>query len=135
MTSSLKIHEIDFIKYKTIEYIITNLYFSKMNSQKNKVLVYFRKKIHIVDNFRIKLLINNDIINFENIIVDVINKNAFIKSYKIKIEISARSRDEFIKKKIHIKSITLISPHNNVIFLIKFINLSKNRDFLFEFFT
>ena len=135
MTSSLKIHEIDFIKYKTIEYIITNLYFSKMNSQKNKVLVYFRKKIHIVDNFRIKLLINNDIINFENIIVDVINKNAFIKSYKIKIEISARSRDEFIKKKIHIKSITLISSHNNVIFLIKFINLSKNRDFLFEFFT
>ena len=99
MTLSLKIRGVDAIKHETIEYIIANLYFSKTNFQKNKILVYLRRKIYIVNDFRIKLLINNNIINFENIIVNVIKKNVFIKSYKIKIEIFARSHDEFIKKK------------------------------------
>ena len=79
-------------------------------------------------------MIDNDIINFENIVVDVIKKSAFIKSCKIKIEIFIRSRDEFIKKKIYIKLATFMFSHNNVIFLIKFINLFENRDFLFELF-
>ena len=135
MTLSLKVREVDFIKHEIIEYVIINLYFSKTNFQRNKILIYFRKEIYIINDFRIKLLINNNIINFKNIIVDVINKSVFIKNYKIKIEISVYPHNEFIKKKIYIKLITLISSHNNVIFLIKFIDLFENRDFLFELFT
>ena len=81
------------------------------------------------------MLINNDIIDFKNIVINIINKMIYINNYKIIIKISIRLYNEFIKKKIHIQLTILISPHNNVIFLIKFINLFDDRDFLFELFT
>ena len=80
------------------------------------------------------MLIDNDIIDFENIIINIVNKTIYINNYKIIIKVLICSRDEFIKKKIYIQLTTLVSFHNNVIFLIKFINLFNDRDFLFELF-
>ena len=78
------------------------------------------------------MLIKNNIIKFKKIVIDVVNKKIRINNYNITINIIARSRDEFIRRKIYIKVSIFISSHSEIILLIKRINLLNNRDFLFE---
>ena len=56
------------------------------------------------------MLIENNIIGFKGIIINIINKQARIKSYKkIIIKINAKLRGEFIRRKVYIKNFTLMS--------------------------
>ena len=96
------------------------------------MLTYLRRKLHIVDNLRVKMLIKNNIIKSKEIVINVINKKARINNYSIIINIIARSRDEFIRRKIYIKVSIFVSSHSEIILLIKKINLSNDRDFLFK---
>lgn len=96
------------------------------------MLAYIRRELYFVNNLWAKILIRNNIINFKGIILDIINKKIYIDSYKITIKLLARLRDEFIRRKIYVKSITLISLYSEIILLTRSINLSINRDFLFE---
>ena len=67
------------------------------------MLIYLRRKLYIVDNLRIKIFIKNNIIKSKEIVIDIINKKIRIDSYNITINIIARSRDEFVRRKIYIK--------------------------------
>ena len=96
------------------------------------MLIYLRRELYIVDNLRIKILIKNNIIKFKEIVINVINKKARINNYSITINIIARSRDEFIRRKIYIKISIFVSSHSEIMLLIKKINLFNNRDFLFK---
>ena len=59
-------------------------------------------------------------------------KKIKINNYNITINIIARSRDEFIRRKIYIKVSIFVSSHSEIILLIKKISLSNDRDFLFK---
>ena len=96
------------------------------------MLIYLRRELHIVDNLRVKILIKNNIIEPKEIVIDVVNKKARIDNYSITINIIARSRGEFIRRKIYIKVSIFVSSHSEIILLIKKINLSNDRDFLFK---
>ena len=96
------------------------------------MLTYLRRKLHIIDNLRVKILIENNIIESKEIVINVINKKARINNYSITINIIARSRDEFIRRKIYIKVFIFVSPHSEIMLLIKKISLLNDRDFLFE---
>ena len=96
------------------------------------MLAYLRRELYIVDNLRVKILIRNNIIKFKEIVINVINKKARINNYSITINIIARSRDEFIRRKIYIKISIFVSSHSEIILSIKKISLFNNRDFLFK---
>ena len=96
------------------------------------MLAYLRRKLHIVDNLYIKIFIKNNIIKSKEIIINIVNKKVRINSYNITIDIIARSRDEFIRRKIYIKISIFISSYSEIMLLIKGINLSNDRDFLFK---
>ena len=96
------------------------------------MLAYLRRELHIVDNLRVKMLIKNNIIESKEIVIDVANKKVRINNYSITINITARSRGEFVRRKIYIKVSIFISSHSEIILLIKKISLSNNRDFLFK---
>ena len=96
------------------------------------MLIYLRRKLYIVDNLRVKILIKNNIIRFEEIVINIVNKKARINNYNIIINIIARSRDEFIRRKIYIKISIFMPSHSEIMLLIKKINLFNNRDFLFK---
>ena len=96
------------------------------------MLAYLRRELYIVDNLRVKILIRNNIIKFKEIVINVINKKARINNYNITINIIARSRGEFIRRKIYIKVSIFVSSYSEIILLIKKINLSNNRNFLFK---
>ena len=90
ISSSLKIREIESSQHETSKYIIIFNYFSKVDEGGNKVLACIRRKIYIVDDLRVKMLIENDFIKFEEIIIDVIKKKAYISNYKTFITITSR---------------------------------------------
>ena len=96
------------------------------------MLAYLRRELHIVDNLRVKILIKNNIIKFKEIVIDVINKKVRINNYSITINITARSRGEFIRRKIYIKISIFVSSHSEIMLLIKRINLFNDRNFLFK---
>ena len=61
-----------------------NLYIK--NKIKSKiVIVYIKKNVHIVNNFKIKILINIDIMCLKKIIVDFQTQKLMIKNCKITI--------------------------------------------------
>ena len=78
------------------------------------------------------MLIRNNIIELEEIVINVINKKARIDSYSITVDIIARSRGEFVRRKIYIKLSIFVPSHSEIMLSIKEINLSNDRDFLFE---
>ena len=96
------------------------------------MLIYLRKELYIINNLRVKIFIKNNIIEFKEIVINVINKKIRINNYSITINIIARSRDEFIRRKIYIKVFIFISSHSEIILLIKKINLSNDLNFLFK---
>ena len=96
------------------------------------MLIYLRRELYIVDNLRIKILIKNNIIKSKEIIINIINKKVRINSYSITINIIARFRGEFIRRKIYIKVSIFVSSHSEIMLLIKEINLFNDRDFLFK---
>ena len=96
------------------------------------MLIYLYRELYIIDNLRIKILIKNNIIKFKEIVINIINKKVRINNYSITINIIARSRDEFIRRKIYIKVFIFVSSHSEIMLLIKKINLSNNRNFLFK---
>lgn len=81
------------------------------------------------------MLVGNDIIGLKDIIINIVNKIIYVDSYKTIIKVLARLRDEFIRRKVYIKSTTLVSSYSDVILSIKSINLSENCDFLFKSIT
>ena len=96
------------------------------------MLIYLRRELYIVDNLRVKILIKNNIIKFKEIVVNIVNRKVRINNYNITINIIARSRGEFIRRKIYIKASIFVSSYSEIMLLIKKINLSNNRDFLFK---
>ena len=96
------------------------------------MLIYLYRELHIVDNLRVKMLIENNIIGPKEIVINIVNKKVRINSYSITINIIARSRGEFIRRKIYIKASIFVSSYSEIMLLIKGISLSNDRDFLFE---
>ena len=90
---SFKIREIDSSQYETSKYVIILCYFSKIDEQENDVFACIRREVYIVNNLRVKMLIENDFIDFKKIIINVIKKKAYINNYKTFITIIARQRD------------------------------------------
>ena len=73
ITSLFKIREISFSQYKTLKYIITSYYFSRIDKYEKKVLIYIRLEIHVINELRTKILINNDFIESKEININIIN--------------------------------------------------------------
>ena len=92
----------------------------------------FRREIHLMNNFKTNMLINNDIIESKNIIINSIKKQAFIINIDVTISIKIKLSKNNIQQSIHIRKIIVVSFYIEMIVFINNINLSKNKILLFE---
>lgn len=90
MTFSLRVREVNFIKHEIEEYIIVSMYLSRINEQSNKVLTLIIKKLHLVDDFKVKMFIENDILESKVIVINVIKRFVYINNCNVKVNIHAR---------------------------------------------
>lgn len=92
MTTSLNVRDIDTHNHESNEYVIVDFYFNEMNEQDNFARAHFRREIHLVDDLKANVLIENDILDFEDIVIDFSTKIATIKSCEIIIFVEVKSR-------------------------------------------
>ena len=69
----------------TNKYFIANLYFLIINGSK---LAWLRKELYIVNNLKVKLLIEINILNLKGFIIDLSRNKVYILIYNIDIPIA-----------------------------------------------
>jgi hypothetical protein len=134
MITSLNVRETSINKHETSEYIIVTIYFTDKIFEEKLVRRIIRREIHLINNLKINMLIKNDILDFENIIIDEANNKTIITSCNnmiVLIEIRTLSK-KIINKTLHARVFTIISSRSMTTILVHHTNLSSNRDFLFK---
>lgn len=111
MTSLLRVRDVNFIKHETNEYVIILIYFSSQKKE-NKVLTFVIKELHLIDDLRVKMFIDNDILKLKKIDINIIKEIVNIDSCNVYIEVNVKQREDYIRKKVHVKELTTISTHS-----------------------
>ena len=71
MISLLQVREVKLVKYKIDEYVTISIYMFKTNVEDNNVLVSFIRKLYLIDDLKVKMLIDNDILKSEEIFINI----------------------------------------------------------------
>ena len=136
VSNSIRVRDIDHRLHDNSEYIELNFYILEKLFDDSTIIAHFRREIHIVDDFRVNVLLEVNIINFEKVVFDFdfriitlrdcddlqTSMNIVFKNFRI-IRV-VRSID-FLIISIHICMTVLVK--------IRECNLSKDRDYNFEF--
>ncbi len=133
MITSLNVQELNINKHQTSKYIIVIIYFTSILNNKS-IRDMIRREVHLIDELKINMLIDNDILELEDMFIDETNSKITIASCNnmiISIEIKTLSKKS-INKVLHACAIIMIFFHSMIIISIHNINLLFNRDFLFE---
>ena len=129
------VRELNINRYFIFEYVIVFIYFVDKNTVDKKIKTCFRREIHIVDDLKTNMLIENDIIDSKNFIINLNNKTVRINNCDVIVSIEIRSlKISTIQLSIHLKKIIIVSIHAELtifIYCMKSI-LFVVRDFLFE---
>ena len=131
MITFISIRDLDVDKHITTEYVILFMYFF---DKKNDVIIKAKiiKKIHLIDNFKINMLLSNDVIESKKIDVNISNKSIYIDNCEIIINFEIRTSRIIVQISIHARKITMIFSHNELIFSMHYIIVSFDRNYLFE---
>ncbi len=78
MISFLTIREIDANVHEMKKYVNFSIYLSSKINSKKKIEIH--KKIHLVENLKINMFINNDILESKNIIINIQEKKVIISN-------------------------------------------------------
>ena len=110
MITSLIVCDLKIIRYNINEYIIISIYvYDKNNIIKKSIRAYFIKEMYIVDDFKINIFIENDVNEFESILIFLNNRTMYINNYKIIISLKVKIIEIIIDKLIHLRKTTIIS--------------------------
>ena len=93
MISLLRVREVQNSQYKTLKYLVISYYFLKIDTFKNIIFACARRKIHVIDELRVNILIENDFIDLKKNFINIVNQKVYIENYKISIIIIARQRE------------------------------------------
>ena len=130
MTILLRIREIDAITHETNEYVRILILFSDTKFEK-QVLTRIIKKIHLMNEFKVDLFIENDFLKSENCTINISNKKTSIVNYDVDINLSIKQREFYVKRNTHAMKTIMISSKTKIKVSTKF-SIFDDRNFVFE---
>ena len=95
--------EIEFNKYEISKYVITILYFL----DENVIIILTSREIYIVNDFKINVLIDINIIISEKINILTFQAKVEIDNYNINVFIKKRIKDRVVIYSIYVKNLLL----------------------------
>ena len=136
MITSFTIREIVIDQHQTFEYVIASMYFLDQKNDKI-VKIIIRREIHLINNLKINMLIDNDVIDSKKWNIDNEHNKITIDSCDVTIFIDIRRRssiDQSMHKSMHIKKTIIVSSQSEMIISIHYLvdNIFNDRDYLFE---
>ena len=97
-------------KHKINEYALIPIYiYDQNNIIDEKVRACYIKKIYIVDDLKVNILINNDIDDLKNIIISIESCIAHISNCNVIVFLKVKIIEFAIVKLVHLRKITMIS--------------------------
>ena len=110
MITSLIVRDLKIIKHKIDEYVIISIYvYDKDDVIKKSIRTCFIKEMHIIDDFKINIFIENDVDESESISIFLNNKTTHINNYKIIVSLKVKIIKIIIDKSVHLRKTTIIS--------------------------
>lgn len=102
------------------------------NNQRQKVYIFFKCKLHLVEGLRANMLIGNNILASESFVLNIGLGHAVVGSCGVKITIRARQKDQFLKRKHLAENDVVVPLRFEAIILLLSMPLPDNRNFLFH---
>ena len=131
MQTSLKVKDIKSFTHEFVEYVCISVYFSGLTKNDFSALTFIARKIHLINDLKIKMLIENDLLNSKNFIIDIEKKSTTIENCEINISLKIQSKESYIRKIVHAQNIVVLLSSEKQLISIK-IKIFENRNFFFE---
>ena len=131
----IRIRNIDDKLHDNSEYVILDFYISEKLKDKSSTVIHFCREVHIVDDFRVNVLLKFDILVSKKSVIDYQRKVIRFSCCKdLKIIIDIVFKEQRITRSIRATVMIVVSSHAFMIMSVRIRNdrLSKNRDYSFE---
>jgi hypothetical protein len=129
------IREIDDREHENSNYVILNLYIDEKIKNKS-IIVHIKRDVHIIDDLKIKMLIDFDIIYSKKMTIDLKKKKFIIINCDLTISITCTSTIFRINRIFRFKQIVIIFTHTILIVFFKFqknkFELFVERNYIFQ---
>lgn len=132
MIISIIVRDLNVNKHQINKYAFASIHFKEKNAVDEIVRTVITRKIHLIKNLEVNLLINNDIFDFELIDISTSTNLTHIKSCEIIISILIKTRFNLQQLSIYTFKTTIVLFEIELLLKIYNIFLS-NRDYFFEF--
>lgn len=132
MSTPFKVRGIGASKHESAQFAGLSLFLPGENDKGQKVYAFFRCELHLVEGFRAKILIENNILAPEDFIFDVKLGHAFVGSCGVKTTVRAGQRVQFLRRKLLAETDRVVPPRSEAMVPLKPILLPDDRDFLFH---
>ena len=96
------------------------------------IVSMLRREIHLINNFKTNMLIDNDVLDSKNVVINSVKKQTFIINIETTIFVNIRSSKTSIQRSVHIRKTIVISSQFEIIIFIHHVFFSINKIFLFE---
>lgn len=134
LISLISVREIKNKIHHFSDYVLMTAYVKKYLSNNTVVTIRFQREIHLIDDLKIKMLIDINIMSSEKIQLNLSNQTMRIDSCQnvtIKIYVIACQKSNLMRT-VRSHDRTTVSSSSLVKISVKFKQLSKNREFLFK---
>ena len=96
MTTFFTVRDLDTSQHQSSDYAIVSMYFVDVKND-NFAKIFIRREIHLINNFKVNMFIDNDVTVSENVVFDLIKKQIFIDSCEVTIALDVRSRASHVQ--------------------------------------
>ena len=129
MTSFIFVRDVDLKKHFSNKYAIIFMYFFEINKNDNSIKIIIIKKIYLINNLKVNMLLNIDFINSKKIDINIFNKIAHIDNCEIIAFLKVRTFKIIVQTSIHVTKTIYVFSRSKIFLSIHHIEISFNRDF------
>jgi hypothetical protein len=131
MTTFLIVRDIESNVHEIKKYVNFSIYLSRKNDSTR--LIEIHRKLHLMKELKVNMLIENDILRSKEITINVQQKTAIIRNCEnLIIKVKIHQREFFVRRNIISQFVSVILSEVYVKISYKMKNLFSDRDFLFE---
>ena len=134
LMSLISIRDIKNKIHNSDEYILMNDFIKETLLNDTSAIAFFQREVHLINNLKMKMLIDIDILSSKRIQINLNDKILQINSCQdiiIKINIITWKKAN-LKRIVRFQEKIIVSSHVFLKILVKIKDLSKNQDFIFK---
>ena len=132
MIFSISIRDVKTKKYQFNEYVIVFIYIFDHDKNENVVKIMIIKKIHLIDNFKINMFFEIDLIKSKKIDINILNKTIYIDNCDVIASLKIKTSRIVVRISIYARKIIVVSSYFEITFSIHYITISIEKNYFFE---